>query len=163
MVYFDTERYSPHEHLIDEKRNVENLKMKDRIRNKMYESLAKPRRLNPPVRMRHERPNDEKFYIRNLYFHLDEKEQELVTAFQIDRQYQIYRQAAIREFNSTWKDPESRFYGAVEMYYRQQDALKKYLSEMLPDPLPSFWRWKVTQDDAKMKLNKLSNRDCIAY
>lgn len=47
-VYFDTERYSPHEHLIDEKRNVENLKMRVRIRNKMYESLTKTASVESP-------------------------------------------------------------------------------------------------------------------
>lgn len=155
-VYFDTERYSGHESPLKE-----NLKMKDRISEKLEQS-RKRKRLNPPVRVRHERPNDDKFYIRNLYFHLDEKEQELVTAFQIDRQYQIYRSLARQEFERNWVDKDSG-YSLVAAYLRRQDARLKYVNEAVPDPLPSFWRWKVTQDDAKRKLNKLSNRDCIAY
>ena len=156
-IYFETQRYMGHEE------PHKSHKAETRIRNKMYESLTKPRRLNPPVRVRHERPNDDKFYIRNLYFHLDEKEQELVTAFQIDRQYQKYYRAESQNFDRKYTEEHGSLYSSVAGYHKYWRDKGNYMYVTILDPLSSYWRWKITQDDAKRKLNKLSNRDCIAY
>ena len=156
-VYFDTERYAGHESPFKE-----NLKVKNRINEKREQSL-KRKSLNPPVRVRHERPNDEKFYIRNLYFHLDEKEQELVTAFQIDRQYQKYYKAESQNFDKKYTEEHGSRYSSVAGYHKYWRDKGDHMYTTIIDPLPPYWRWKVTQGDAKRKLNQLSNRDCIAY